>query len=54
MNNKMYNQTGRRDRLTKEQKEYRIRYGKLPTQKELEQVREYQRSKNRLVSMEIL
>jgi hypothetical protein len=47
----MYNQTGRRDNLTKEQREYRDNYGKVPTQNELQQLIEYRHSKHRLVEM---
>jgi len=47
----MYNQIGKRDSLTKEQREYRNSYGKVPTERELAQVRAYKHSKNRLVEM---
>jgi hypothetical protein len=45
----MYNQIGKRDRLTREQRAYRERYGKVPTEREMKQVREYRQSKERLV-----
>jgi hypothetical protein len=50
----MYNQIGKRDSLTKEQRDYRNNYGKVPTQEELKQVRNYRESKNRLVEMDVI
>jgi hypothetical protein len=50
----MYNQIGHRDNLTKEQRDYRNRYGKVPTENELKQVRSYRESKNKLVEMEVV
>jgi hypothetical protein len=47
----MYNQIGKRDSLTKEQRDYRNNYGKIPTPDEMKQIIEYRHSKHRLVEM---
>jgi hypothetical protein len=50
----MYNQIGKRDNLSPEDKDFLLRYGKLPTKNELKQVRDNEVSPYREVDIEVL